>query len=185
MTRRKIKVTSHARSRARERLGVSYHAQVNKSFNDAIRYGHPMQDFNGEFSVYLARKKLKYGKNLGIKVYMDIIVIYRNKTVITTYKVPDKFQPASKYLRSSANRINNDLPYLAMLRERLGTHEITTESKLNQDGLFRTALYVRGEFIRFGLGKTECKSINNAIKSYIKILDKEASNEEGTDTEQF
>ena len=52
-----VKSSRHAKERAGERLNIAYKAKRNKLFNRALRYGHPPNDFAGEFFDYLNNKK--------------------------------------------------------------------------------------------------------------------------------
>ena len=71
-----VRVTTHAKERASERLNVAYKAKRNKLFNRALKYGHPPADFAGEFEGYLNSKKKQ--KGVGVKVYDGNIYIYKN-----------------------------------------------------------------------------------------------------------
>ena len=166
MSRKKIKVSTHARIRARERLDVHHHTNVNKELNNAITYGHPLADYEGDFAKFLQYKKQRNRTNVGIKVYKDNIVIYRNKTIITAYAVPERFIPTDNYLR--INYVNN--PYLKKLIDLVGKdnieYQVFPPPKVGKS--YVTGLYVNDMFEGFGIGTTEDKSINHICRAYIR-----------------
>jgi hypothetical protein len=184
MTRKKIRVTKHAKERAGERLGISYQSQVRKNFNKAIQYGKSPDCFRGPFADYLQSKKAKQRGNVGIKVYDGSIVIYRNHTVITTFKVPAQYRPTSQYLPANWN--NNTFPndgelvYLNKLCTLCGGENVDYEvfPPSGDEGSYITGLYINDMFEGFGRGTTEAKSINAVARAYLKRINKEVDDEE-------
>ena len=176
MSRKKIRVTSHARSRAKERLDVAFHTEVNKKFNDAIKYGHTVKDYVGEFATYLSYKNKKQKRGVVLKVHGDLIILYRTHTVITTYKVPPKFLPTSQYLRANYE----EFVYLQELYKEVGKENVDYEvfEPSLGDSNYVTGLYVNDIFEGFGRGTTKAKSINNVAKSYLKKLGREVEDDE-------
>lgn len=172
MSRKKLRVTTHARIRARERLEVSSHAEVNKTLNNALTYGHPIADFDGDFARFLESKKKKCKSGVGIKVYMETVVFYRNKTIITTYKVPDKYQPSDEYLK--VNYAND--PWLGKLYELVGKENVEYQvfPPSNSGDPYVTGLVVFDRFEGYGMGKSQWKSINHACRAYVKRYLKES-----------
>ena len=118
MSRKKLRVTNHARVRVKERLNISSKKNISKVLNDALLFGHPAADYFGDFADYLKYNKSKYSDHTGLKVYLNYMVFYHNKTIITTYKVPKKFLPCEKYLRR--NSLYNRCPYLKRLYDLVG-----------------------------------------------------------------
>lgn len=179
MTRKKIKVSSHARERARERLDVSSYSDVNKAFNDAKNYGHPISDYEGKLRTFLDIKKEKNKKGITIKVHKDNIFIYRNNKMITTYRLPEAFIPSNNFLRCN-NPDNEQIKpvkefkmvpiYLAKLYEIYGKDNVEFEVVPPSEfgGSYTTCLYINNEFVGFGLGTTKEKSINHSAKAYLK-----------------
>lgn len=184
MTRKKIRVTKHAKQRAGERLGVSFHAQVNKTFNKAIQYGKSADNYRGPFADYLQAKKAKQKGNTSLKVYDGFIVIYRNKTIITTFKIPEQFKPVSQYLASNWEEAmlpgNGSLVYLNKLCSLCGRENVDYEvfPPSGEETSYITGLYVNDMFEGFGRGTTEAKSINAVARSYLKRINKEVDDEE-------
>ncbi len=171
MSRKKLKVTTHARLRARERLGVYSHSEVNKRLNDALTYGQTVGDYRGDFAEFLKNKKNKCKIGVSLKVYMETLVFYKGKTVLTTYKVPKKFVPTSDYL--AKNYIND--PWLGKLCELVGRENVDYKvfpPKVEGE-LYVTGLYVNDMFENYGMGKSQWKSINHACRSCVKRLLKE------------
>ena len=165
MSRPRFKVTDHARKRARERLDVSYHAEVNKEYRNALRYGHPVAEYEGEFLKFLTYKKnsnSRRSKNTGIKVFKDTIFIYRGRTIITTYKVPEKFKPTSRYLHK--NYVETEM--IKELNEKYGVDNVSLEvfppSKKGE--VYTVLLFVKDVLVSIGTGKNELKAKNSAIK---------------------
>lgn len=173
-----VKVSKHARRRAKERLNVSYKAERNKLFNKALRFGHNTNEFAGEFLDYLNSKTQKH-KNTGIKVYDGNIYIYsnRNKLVITTYPVPQKFLPIQEQFASYLK--NNQC--LMRLYDVVDKSNVYIETICSDKENVITALYIQDIFMNYGVGKTEVKSRNNAIKAYLKKVGKL---EEGEDIDE-
>lgn len=171
MSRRKLKVTTHARLRARERLGVYSHAEVNKRLNDALTYGQPITAFKGDFAEYLDKKKYKCKSGVGLKVFMDTLVFYKGKTILTTYKVPKKYLPTSEYL--AKNYVND--PWLGKLYELVGKDKVDYKvfPPSKEGDLYITGLYVDDVFEGYGIGKSQWKSINHACRACVKKMLKE------------
>ena len=169
MSRKKLKVSVHARERAKERLDLSFHSEVNKRFNDALKYGNPTDKFKGDFYTYLVWKR-KHQKRPGtsLKVFMDNIVVYRNQTIITTYKVPAKFLPTSDFLK-----------YRYIVLNDLGSSNLFKKYKLSGEGVeieifppsdegdFVAGLYVNDIFEGFGSGKTRYDAVECVLMSYL------------------
>lgn len=176
MSRKKIRVTTHARLRARERLDVHHHTNVNKELNNAITYGHPLADYKGDFARFLQYKKKHNKAGVGIKVYKDNIVIYRNKTIITTYTVPDKYKPTDNYLKVSYASI----PYLEELIEVVGKDNIDYQvfPPSKKGNSYVAGLCVKDVFEGFGIGISEDKAINHICKSYLKKISKEGDEDD-------
>lgn len=162
-----VKVSKHAKERCTERLNIAYKAKRNQLFNRALKYGHPPADFAGEFADYLETRKNK-GKNIGVKVYDGNVFIYKNKLVITVFPVPDKYLPVKD---NFASYIKNN-PYLMKLYEVVDKDDVLLEIvQRDSDGVV-AGLFVEDQFENFGMGQTEIKAKNNAIKSYLKRINK-------------
>lgn len=157
----RVKVSHHAKQRANERLDVAYKAERNKLFKRALKYGHPSADFAGEFAKYLESKKRD--KGVGAKVYDNNIYIYRNKTIITVFPVPDKYIPINEHF---ASYLKNN-PLLMKLYEVVDKEDILLEIILKDKNNVTCALFIDDEFQNFGVGKTEIKAKNSAIKFYL------------------
>lgn len=177
MTRKKIKVSSHARERARERLDVSSYSEVNKAFNDAKKYGHPISDYEGKLRKFLDIKSEKNKRGTILKIHKDNLFIYRNNKMITTYRLPEAFIPSNNFLKSkqvsekAPNKVLESIPvYLGKLYEIYGEDNIDYEIVLPNEfgGSYTACLYVNDEFVGFGLGTTKEKSINHSAKAYLK-----------------
>lgn len=162
-----VKSSRHAKERAGERLNIAYKAKRNQLFNRALRYGHPPNDFAGEFFDYLNNKK-KRQKGIGIKVYDKNIFIYKNKLVITVFPVPEKYLPVEE---NYASFIKNN-QYLMRLYKVVNKEDIIIEVVQRDKDNVVTGLFISDEFQNFGIGKTEIKSRNNAIKLYLKGIGK-------------
>lgn len=158
-----VKVTKHARRRANERLDVTHKAETTKLFKRALKYGHPLVDFAGEFGEYLKAKKKN---NFGVKVYNDNIFIYKNKTMITVFPVPEKYLPIKEYY---TDYIKNN-PLLMRLYEVVDKNDVLLEVIIKDKNNVVSGLTINDIFENFGIGKTEIKSKNNAIKAYLKRI---------------
>lgn len=172
----KVKSSKHAKYRANERLNVAYKAKRNQLFNRALKYGHPPADFTGEFRMYLESKK-KNKKNVGVKVYDNNIFIYKNKLMITVFPVPERFIPTQDNL-SSYIKGN---PLLMKLLEVVNKEDVLLEVVIKDKNSYVSALTIDDIFENFGIGTTETKSKNNAIRAYLKRigkLDEEEDNDE-------
>jgi len=162
-----VRVSKHAKFRAKERLDVAYKSKRNQLFNRALKFGHPVNDFAGEFRDYLDSKKKKH-KNIGIKVYDNNIFIYKNKLVITVFPVPEKYLP----IKDNFASFIKDNPCLMKLYKVVDKEDILLEVVIRDKENIVTGLYIGDTFENFGVGKTEIKSRNNAIKSYLKRIGK-------------
>lgn len=168
-----VRVSQHAKVRAKERLDVAYKSKRNQLFNRALRYGHPATDFAGEFRDYLDSKKKKH-KNIGVKVYDNNVFIYKNRLVITVFPVPEKYLPVKD---NFASFIKNN-PCLMKLYKVVDKDDILLEVVIKDKENIVTGLYIGDQFENFGVGQTEIKSRNNAIKSYLKRIGKLEEGEE-------
>jgi hypothetical protein len=162
-----VRVSKHAKERAGERLNVNYKSKRNQLFNRALRYGHPPNDFAGEFRDYLDNKKKKQ-KSIGIKVYDKNIYIYKNRLVITVFPVPEKYLPIDEQYASYIK----DNPYLMKLYKIVNREDIALEVVQKDNESVVTGLSIGDEFQCFGVGKNEIKSRNNAIKTYLRSIEK-------------
>ena len=81
--------TYHAKERIRERFDFAKGTEINKLFAKAIKSGKSPSDLEEPFASF-CRSKLSRGAQ--IKVYNGMIFIYKGKKLITSYKVPDKYQ---------------------------------------------------------------------------------------------
>lgn len=173
MTKPRFRVTRHARDRAKERLNVSYHAEVNKEYKNAIRYGHPIVDYDGDFLKFLKYKKAhNKRKNIGIKVYKDVVFIYNGRVMITSYKVPEKFKPTSNYLKNKNKKIPFESEHISNLYNTYGIDNVVFEViKPDKTCLvYKVNLYINEELVSCGTGKKELKAKNSAIKIHLNNL---------------
>ncbi len=174
MSRKKLRVTNHARVRVKERLNISSKKNISKVLNDALLFGHPAADYFGDFADYLKYNKSKYSDHTGLKVYLNYMVFYHNKTIITTYKVPKKFLPCEKYLRR--NSLYTRCPYLKRLYDLVGYDKVEYEQFFpdKEGDPYVTGLVVNGIFDCFGLGTDKFKSLNHACRQCVKRILKES-----------
>ena len=101
-----MRVTTHSRIRTRERFEITHHASVNKFLAKALTHGHKIDKYTGAFAEYLEHKKRR-NKSTGIKVYDNIIILYRGRYVITVYEAPKRFVPTSNYLKCNGGKNGN------------------------------------------------------------------------------
>ena len=121
--------------------------------------------------------KKKRQKGIGIKVYDRNIFIYKNKLVITVFPVPEKYLPIEE---NYASFIKNN-QCLMRLYKVVNKEDIIIEVVQRDKDNVVTGLFISDEFQNFGIGKTEIKSRNNAIKLYLKRIGKL---EEGEDIDE-
>lgn len=88
MARKKYQVSVHGRDRIRQRTEYSRSKDIDKLFQKAVRDGKSPSEFKPPFSNFL-KSKLQEGKK--IKVYQNLIFIYKNHKLITSYKVPERY----------------------------------------------------------------------------------------------
>lgn len=88
MSRKKYQVSVHGRDRIRQRTEYSRSRDIDKLFQKAVKDGKSPSEFKPPFSNFL-KSKLQEGKK--IKVYQNLIFIYKNHKLITSYKVPEKY----------------------------------------------------------------------------------------------
>lgn len=181
MSRRKLRVTTHARIRARERMNLSYHSEVNKEYNNALRYGHPVDKYRGDFAKFLSYKKnQKKNKARGLKVYKDMVFIYNGKTVLTSYPVPEKFRPTSKYLAWNYKE-NNVVksPLVEQIENEYGIDNVNIEifPPSIEGEVYIALLFIKDVLMAMGTGKSEERAKSSAIKiHYNNIKTKEVNN---------
>lgn len=88
MSRKKYQVSVHGRDRIRQRTEYSRSKDIDRLFQKAVQDGKSPSEFKPPFSNFL-KSKLQEGKK--IKVYQNLIFIYKNHKLITSYRVPDKY----------------------------------------------------------------------------------------------
>lgn len=73
-------------------------------------YGSPPACFDGPLHDYLKSAQGARSNAIVVKVKDDIIVVYnkRSQRAITTYRVPDKFKPATDYLLPAFKKAKDD-----------------------------------------------------------------------------
>lgn len=87
-------ITEHAYLRASERLSLSRDS-LNKLSERALNSGLSASNFkHGKFKRYLDHLYFKYRKANNIKIYGDVIYLFRNKVLITLYQLPNEFKKA-------------------------------------------------------------------------------------------
>ena len=144
-----MKISHHAKQRASERLDVNRKFERDKLFKRALRYGHPISEFAGDFENYLS----------GNNVY-----IYRNQTVITVFPVPEKYLPIEEHY---ASYIKNN-PLLMKLYEVVDKKDVVLELVTKDANGYIYGLCIEDMFENFGVGQTEIKARNSAIRAYLK-----------------
>lgn len=99
------RVSKHAHQRGIERGGIS-----NKKIKEVMMYGYPPACYDGPFRYYLDSVKNARGGAIVVKVKDDILVVYnkRSQRAITTYRVPDKFKPATDYLLPAFKKVKDN-----------------------------------------------------------------------------
>lgn len=162
-----VRVSQHAKFRAKERLDVAYKSKRNQLFNRALRYGHPSTHFAGEFKDYLEVKKKKH-KNIGVKVYDNNIFIYKNNLIITVFPVPNKYLPVKDNF-ASVIRENKDLMQLYRV---INKDDVSLEIVQKDNVNIVAGLFIDDVFQNFGVGPTELKAKNNAIQIYLTKINK-------------
>ena len=117
-----MKVSHHAKQRARERIdGPTNKYQKNQLFTKALQKGVPAKNYSGPFREYLNNKLNHKGTN--IKVYKNNIYVYNNRVVLTVFPVPQMYLPVDDYLASFLD--NN--PNLARLYSMVPRQEVSFE----------------------------------------------------------
>ena len=157
-----MKISHHAKQRASERLDVNRKFERDKLFKRALRYGHPISEFAGDFENYLSGKKR--ARNTGVKVYDGNVYIYRNQTVITVFPVPEKYLPIEEHY---ASYIKNN-PLLMKLYEVVDKKDVVLELVTKDANGYIYGLCIEDMFENFGVGQTEIKARNSAIRAYLK-----------------
>ena len=88
------KITTHAKQRLRHRFDYRS-GSMTSLFSKALRGGispHNMTD--GAIKSYLLGKLGK--RNVKIKLYQNIVFVYKNKHLITAYELPKKYKNVNK-----------------------------------------------------------------------------------------
>lgn len=87
LTRRKYTLTNHGKNRIKERSNVSDLKDIERLFADAVHHGKTWNSFEPPFSDFLKSKV----HNSKVKVFKNMVFIYKGKTLITSYMVPEKY----------------------------------------------------------------------------------------------
>lgn len=101
----KYNITKHGKERLRERSEYSRSSEIHSLFARALKSGKSPADLNEPLASF-CRARLSNGAQ--IKVYSGMIFIYRGKTLITAYGVPDKYMiqvEVDKYIKSNHKKV--------------------------------------------------------------------------------
>lgn len=160
----RIQSTSHAKQRLKKRQDIGNKNLREKLLFKVKQYGLLPDAFIGEFKKYLKGKLRK--PNTQIKVYENFIYIIGNKRLITSYQVPDKYLPIKKWLKKTYNNSQLYIELLDYLKEE--DFEIVLLHKDKDE--YIVGLVVKDVFENYGVGSTEIKAVNNAIKTYLQHI---------------
>lgn len=102
------KITKHGKIRIKERIQTNFSEQSLISI--VFKNGLSKERYIGEFHDYLLKK---CQKGATIKVYKQNIYVFtkNSKTLLTTYPIPEKFLPSSKYEISLSKSMILYFPY--------------------------------------------------------------------------
>ena len=172
----KVKLSKHAKVRAKQRLNISHKPDRTKQFKQALLHGVHYTKYCGDFYTYLENKKKKHSANIGIKIFNNNIYIYKGKLVITVYPVPNKYRPVDQYLTSFLK----SSPLVDELYKQLDKKEVSFEVMSRDSSGVTCGLFINNEFINFGIGKNDISARNSAIKNYLDSIKKNV----GEDSEE-
>ena len=103
-------ITNHGKERVKTRGGYDRKQEVLALFKNALRNGKSPSEFKPPFSDFL---KSKLNRGAQVKVYSNMIFIYKNKTLITCYLVPERYlqqisdEKRRKSIRNSFSGMHN------------------------------------------------------------------------------
>ena len=160
----RIQSTSHAKQRLKKRQDIGNKNQREKLLFKVKQYGLVAENFIGDFKKFLKGKQRK--PNTQIKVYEDFIYIIGNKRLITSYEVPARFLPTKKWMKKTYNGLSLYETLLDYLKEE--EFEIIVITK-DSSG-YTVGLVINDVFENYGIGTTENKAVNNAIKTYLNRI---------------
>ena len=158
----KIQSTSHSKQRLRERQNIGNKNQREKLIHKVKHYGLVPENFIDEFKDYLTKKYRR--PNTQVKVYEDFIYIIRNKKLITSYKVPDRYLPIKKWRANAYDGIHS---YKALVKY-LKCRDFDISVLCKDSNGYIVGLVVHDIFEEYGVGATEASAVNCAIKQYLK-----------------
>ena len=101
-----IKVTNHARRRGKLRMGINS-AALNRMAEKASKFGLELDIFAGSFRDFLDLLLVPNDnrKNIDkIKIYGEIIYLFKGNVLITLIKVPTEFKKTVKNAKNNCNR---------------------------------------------------------------------------------
>ena len=103
-------VSLHGKERVRQRTDYSRSRDIEKLFQRAVTCGKSPSDFKPPFSDFL-KSKLDHGSK--VKVYQNLIFIYKDRKLITSYPVPKRYllqlnlDKKKDQIRSETSGMNN------------------------------------------------------------------------------
>lgn len=163
----KNKITKHAKKRIKERIDLTGKKKVSNLFSRAMTKGYNKENFvEGSFKEYLEyqEKKQKYTQ---IKIYDGYLYVHRNRTLITVYKVPSKFNNIEEYLIPKVK-----IKYLKeILRKKMNVDRLifrTVSSKYNIENLEVVFLEYNRITLSYGVGKTAVEAMSDALSKYVE-----------------
>ena len=170
-----IRITKHAKSRAKSRLNLNSSSRRRMTFKKALEKGHKTSAYTGEFKEWLDHKTERANhKNTAIKIYANSVFLYKGKTMITVYPVPAEFCPTKQWLKSEYNKD----PYIREVEKIIGEGRVQIDLVIDKPNEKIVGLVVDGYFEGFGKANTTIKAKNRVIKSYLKRNNLVKENEE-------
>lgn len=103
-------ISVHGKERVRQRTDYSRTRDIEKLFQKAVTCGKSPSNFKPPFSDFL-KLKLEHGSK--IKVYQNLIFIYKGRKLITSYPVPKRYllqlnmDKKKDQIRSETSGMNN------------------------------------------------------------------------------
>ena len=88
------KVSVHAKQRLRHRFDYKS-SSMTSLFSRALHHGvSPYNMTDGAIKNYLLGKLIRH--NVKIKLYQNIVFVYKNKHLITAYELPKRYKNVNK-----------------------------------------------------------------------------------------
>ena len=95
----RVILTAHARMRMRERGAAANKKIARRCAEAALRKGIRHRETDGDLRSYVSMLYLKHWKGDNIRIWQGYVYIFRGKTLITVFALPEMFRAEAEKIQ--------------------------------------------------------------------------------------